>query len=280
MTNSIKIKGVVAAMGLALAGGANAAVLQFSPNTGNSSFFFTSFDGVAGRSYGIELRASDDALQLDELRALANGGAAFSLSFQLPNLAAFYGNFNNVEWGLVAADSTQSSPTGSAGTRILQTTADANNVSALGSAVFGAAESLQNLIQFNISSACNTPGAACTATSTSDTQYLGGSNWGSSYGIGALTYGQPVSDVNSSIQELVFIEPDVAVEPGNEFLIDFIPTINTQLMVNGAPVLAKLDFGNNLLTISASPIPVPAAVWLMGSALVGLGAASRRKQGA
>jgi hypothetical protein len=70
-------------------------------------------------------------------------------------------------------------------------------------------------------------------------------------------------------------------EGGVSSLVDFYFLEMTQFSGNDAPALLgtwELLTDGTLQFNGAAPIPVPAAVWLMGSALVGLAGVKRRKQ--
>lgn len=277
--SNLKLKGIVAAVGLALAGTASAAVLQFNPSTGNSSFMFTSFDETTGHSYVSELTNGAGVLRLDGLLSLIAGGP-FSQTYSLSGLSSNYSTsvFNNpiggVRWGVVAADSTRSdvnNPT-SAGARIIQTT-PGDISDRLGQAVGNSTDNMTGLLgTLNASNACNA--SPCAATSAASPNYVGGASWSENWGLpGGLSNSQSVLNANASVLAMSLLAPDVS-NPGLE---DFVSLIQTPLSVNGAAVKATLNFASNTLTISGTAVPLPAAVWLLGSALVSTGALSRRK---
>lgn len=267
-----RVKSFAAAVMLATAGSASAATLDFLPISGNSSLFFTSFDFVAGRSYFSQLNAVSGpvtgGVRMDDI--LNNLGASWT--FNLPGLNAFYANSSaaNVLFGAGAADTNfMPAPSGPVlGRRLLMSfSAGGSGPTSTNTAINNAGINLENFhnsFQGVGPGLCNT--SPCTATSPSDLSYAGGGNWGATWGFPS---GSSLATQLSS--------PDLdfyLLEPSN--FQGFPPATVTQLAFNGINLRGHLDIGSDTFTIQA--VPVPAAVWLFGSALVSLAVIRRREE--
>lgn len=260
----MKLKALAAAVALVAAGNANAA-LTFPTTTGNGSLMFTSFDEVAGRSYFTELTANAGSttagvVRMDDI--LSNLGGTWT--FTLNGLNTFYqgSTGTNVLAGIGAGDTIG---TGAFANRRLLT-----SVSEGGSApTFTNAQTRDagtNLDTF----AANCTTFPCTATSPSDTTYAGVGSWSASWGFPGLSSNSTDFDgpITWDFYLAITGTSGALAAPYNQ-------------VVNGATVFkATLNLASNTLTLTgadANPVPVPAAVWLLGSALLGMAGVGRRK---
>lgn len=255
------------AMSLAAISGANAswdAGATF-PDVGNGEALLTVFDNVNFKSYALDL-----GIRYDDLVS----GAAFNGQTKTVDLSVFGGSLSNVQWHVAAASSqyVNSDYTEERFDKygFLITTAQGTTRSVAGATpeaafnlysgvvnqfVIGAAAGLQ----MNAGTAADNTGVSGVAPANA---YVGGTNWGT-YFDGKLS-----GDSLGAIGETLDL-----------WRYGFAGAESTS-----NPIAIKLGsislVGNTLTFNAAAPeVPVPAAVWLMGSALAGLGgiARSRRK---
>ena len=233
---------------------ANAAIVTAAPSTGSSSFLFFAYDG-AGQSYLKGL-----TLTLDGLLAAPTTTQSFSLA----GLSAqFATSITNPVWGVVASDSV--SPGGFKGYRIItsaDTTWTASTFPTTNSGTKNSAVALGNFLN-TADDGTAVAGVTIQSTSTSDQQYAGQGSWAFNWGnngpsdTSALTNGAQLA----------------------AWLLDT-GTVGTPTGI-GKPTKTllsnwQLDLGSNQLVYAPSAVPVPAAIWMLGSALVALTGIRRR----
>ena len=244
-----KLKPLAVAITLAFVQqGAHAAPVAFDATTGNSSFLFFAFDATPGveKSFiqGLNTR-------LDNIVAAPNAQQTFNLA-GLSNL--FAGSLNAV-WGVVAADAVGS---GFSNFRVV-TSANTANGAPLPNAT--ALRSATTAFQNFVFAAGN--GNPIATTVTSDPAYAGQPLWSANWG------GQLPNAVNSLTNGSVL----------SAWLIDA-GTINN---ANRTPVTIALNKwqlnlnGANGAQLVYAPVPVPAALWLLGSSMMGLISVARRR---
>jgi len=278
-----KMKHAAAALALAIAGQAGAQTLTALPGTGNPSLFFVAIDEAAGRSYFSEMVATagsttTGALRMDDVLSNPTGSwtinlsglNAFTAGSSTP-LADIYGGFGAAEANPTVGGGT-TVQTGSR--RILASVAEDapapnyNNGMVLNAPGF--ITNFHNSFQGVGDGLCNT--SPCVATSGSALNYAGLTN-PSLQGIGlqlGLSAGPTTAD---SLSGTVAWDLYLAVSNSNTQIL---AATVTQLALR-----AVLNLATNTLTISSPNIvPVPAAVWLFGSAVLGLVGVGRRKKGA
>jgi hypothetical protein len=247
------MKALAVAVALAATGVANAAI--DSPSTGNGELFLTVYDTTVGNEASFNLGLN---INLDSFNG--NGSYTFNNIFSDPVFTANFdaGNFatqSNWKWNVVGAASLPSFEE-----RVMYTEvssgASINNAAAQNAA----GSTLTYQTSLGTCDSCGTNVAA-------DPRYAG-ANWGSN-----MNQAAPVSDSGSLGDSLYFYLA------ANNILNDpnFDPA-SSAAMTQYAYTW-KLD-SNGTLTYNAvgAPVPVPAAVWLLGSALVGLVGVARRRE--
>jgi len=268
-------KHALAALAIAVAGQAGAQTITNLPATGNSSYYFVALDEVAGRSYFSELVANAGStttgvLRLDDLISNPTGSWTVTLS-GLNTFAAGSASLDNLFGGFGAADTDAVNGGGSTpatGNRRLVTSvaAGAAKPAFSNSAVTGAGNNFGTFAANENALLCGGP---CVATTSTAANYAGISNGG----VG-LQWGNPagafIGDAFSG--EIAW---DIWVAASSSAVL------SAQSNVTALALHAVLDLATNVLTISGpqTAVPVPAAVWLLGSAMLGFVGIGRRKKG-
>jgi hypothetical protein len=281
-----KAKHALAAVALAIAGQAGAQTLSALPATGDPSFFFVAIDEAAGRSYFSELVSNAGsttvgALNMSEIISNPNGNWTITLSGlntftsgTSTALADIFGGFGAAEANATVGGGT-TPQTGSR--RVIASVAqgaDGTSVSpAFNNGQISAAAT--NIGNFHNSFQGVGPGlcdtSPCVATSGSALNYAGLTN-PSLLGLGTQ-FGLPSGpSIGDSLAGTVAWDLYLAVSNSTSQVA---AATVTQLALR-----AVLDLATNTLTITSNVVPIPAAVWLFGSALLGLFGIGRRKSGA
>ncbi|MFO1436093.1 MAG: VPLPA-CTERM sorting domain-containing protein [Gammaproteobacteria bacterium] len=245
----MKLKALAAAVALLAAGNANALVINNLASTGNSQFLFTAYDDTAAKSYVVGLN-----FDMDTLLANPTGTQTFSLA----GLSSFFSGITTANWSVTAGDQTG---TGNFLGRRILTSANtaATSFTTTNSGVKNSAIAFDAYV--NTTTAC-TAFTPCTQATSSDPAYAGQGAWSFNWG----------NNGPSNIGTLA---------NGSELAAWLLSTSSQSLA--GAATASKLagtwklNLTANTLTYSAA-VPVPAAVWLMGSALTGLVSVGRRRK--
>lgn len=257
------------AMSLAAASGAHASwdtgYNNSNVSVGNGEALFEAFDDTLGVSYVLDLGVRYDALV---------SGAAFNGQHFTVDLSVFSGSTaGNVSWQIVAGSGDKRNGSGS--------TAGTNNFSKYGFLMTVASDAvladytnahttgiIANYLT-TLNSTVNITGDSADATSVNNavtesaafgSKFVGGTTT-SSFGSGLAldTYG------------------DIAGETMNMWRLGFGATSGAKQ----SNILAgTVNLTGNTLTLNstaAPTVPVPAAIWLLGSALTGLGGIARRR---
>lgn len=279
-----KAKYALAALALAVAGQSGAQVVSNLPSGGNSSLYFVALDEVAGRSYFSEIVANagsttTGAVRLDDIVSNPSGTWTISLS-GLNTFAAGSASLDNLFGGFGAADTSATVGGGS-------TPATGNRRALASNAAGSAAPGINNgmiasstgfganyeafLGQISGSAAGQCPSSPCIATASSDNTYAG---IGNGAGIG-LSWGNPAAPTigNGFAGGTVAWDIYLAVTTSTSA----IGAANVTLLA----LTAVLNLANNTLMISGPggpDVPIPAAVWLLGSAMLGFLGIGRRKK--
>jgi hypothetical protein len=228
---------------------ANAAIVAAAPSTGSSSFLFFAYDS-AGKSFLKGL-----TLTLDGMLAAPTTTQSFSLA----GLSAqFASSTTDPVWGVVASDSV--SPGGFKGYRIITWTA--STFPTTNSGTKNSALALGNFLN-TADDGTAVAGVTIQTSLTSDQQWAGQSSWASNWGnngpanTSALTNG-------AQLAAWLLDTGTVGTPTGIQ------KPAKTQLSN------WQLDLGSNQLVYAPSAVPVPAAIWMLGSALVALTGIRRR----
>jgi hypothetical protein len=256
------------AVSLAAASGANAAWNTGNDPLlidGNGELVLLAFDPVTQNSYTQDL-----GITFNQLRA----GYAGSINLDPAHIAIFGGNYSNVQYTVLAGSNTQYNADYSdfnysergfiyslnPGQAVWETNAANNDNAIAGQLPF--LDLIGSATGLNTSPAAN-PGYSVAAGGLG---YAGSDLNGVGYFEGAL--GRDLSGSNGSAVEMWlkgYTQDDGFGDPLNLLL--------------GTATL-NLAGGNGSISFasSAPEVPVPAAVWLLGSALVGLGGVARRRR--
>jgi hypothetical protein len=252
----LRMKSLAVAVALVATGVAHAAI--DSPNTGNGEMFLTIWDPTVGNeaSFNIGLNLNIDSSG-GKTAFNGNGSYTFSNIFSDP---VFTSNFNatnlsemaNWKWNITAGatipsfDERAMFTENSAGVQL--------NNSAAQNAAAGV------LTYQTALGSCDSCGTHVKASPT-----YAGDNYGKDFNGNA-----PVNNAGSIGQSLFFYLAE------NNFLNDFLPDGNA-IMTQYAYQWSLDANGNLTYNAVGAPVPVPAAVWLLGSALAGLVGVARRR---
>ncbi|MBI2799239.1 MAG: VPLPA-CTERM sorting domain-containing protein [Gammaproteobacteria bacterium] len=260
MKLSSKLKTMVVAIGMVGASqAANAAVVQFDANplipssANNSSILFFAYDSLSGKSFieGLNKR-------LDDIVTAPNTTQTFSVA----GLNSFFGPTNNAIWGVVAADNVGAMFKGYRNLTSFDSTSVNGPVGVLASGVKNASAAFQAyLVAADKGFVAGTP---VTATSSVDPSFAGNGAWADTWGANYATSNAALLVNGATLTAWLY------------------DTANSASGIK-VPLLTKLNNWNlNLSTDSlvyAAPaaVPVPAALWMLGSSLMGLVTVGRRR---
>jgi hypothetical protein len=264
---NLKLKSLVAAVAMVAAGAANAAILTDSFNggaglttgTGDGELFLSIFDPSVNQSLVLDLNLTVNQFRFN------NASLINTFSVTDPTLQGFIAASPNqtlMRWNLGGLSNMGFGPDlglvtthGNAGATIDpdESTFDGN---ALTSGM-GFIEAYANV----------NPGTAVVG-STTPAGHMGGF-WAGTVG-GALRFNnEHIGFGGGELMSFIFADENDTL--GNPTLVQAFA--NAEWMVD--PVLGKVSYAGEM----TSPVPVPAAVWLFASGLLGLvGIARRRKQ--
>jgi len=256
---AFSLKAVAVAMGMmGIAQCAGAAILTNMPSSGNGSFLFVAVDDT-NKSWiqGINFTLEDSV------------GTA-QQTFNLTGLQAFFAGSTNAVWGVIAADAVNNGESFNGYRMAYSLATDTTQDSILSNpghnqfAVRNSAETLQTWL--NRSDDGNrTPGVALTSTTDADIYNL---------------YNDDAIGLDISSQGQFYV---TGLVDGSE--------LTNWIFDNGPDALElyddsfyskqsnwRLNLSSNQLVYApaAAPVPVPAALWLLGSALVGVTGIRRR----
>lgn len=258
----LNLKSVAVAVALAgAAAGAHASAISTKPSTGNSSLVLTVFDATAGKSYFAEIGGAGT------LNSINTG------TFSMSGLSGlFTGDPSNIFWSVVAGDTTLDAGASFVfGQRLLATSLTAPSLGGVNGQMPGLGAT--NLETFD-SQACGAiaAGSPCIANTATDATYAGVPQWNADFGGNSVLSGNFLSAATS--MALWLMTPDSSLDEFSAFL--------------GAPVAtqtaytAAINLANGTITISSDggtpEVPLPAAVWLFGSALGAMGIIGRRRK--
>lgn len=259
-----KLKALVAAVAFCAAGGANAAIDLGGTGLGdNTELFLSAWDPVAQVSYtrdmGVHFADFLTTAQYNPATYLGTDNTVWATVFAASNSGDIRWNVaavNNFNSGFTNVATYGYMTTSNDPASLIKSTTDVN-LSSIDNAIANGKGFAQS-VNVNFNPALNdTTSAASPAGS-----YAGGPTWNNNFG-GVVGY---ANDAGLG-QSLAFYQVG--------FNSDF-----SESVVNQLAGLFQLG-SNGTLTYTVAggaPVPVPPALWLLGSALVGLVSVARRKR--
>lgn len=253
----ISLKTVAAAVALAVA--ATPALAVESTTTGNSTMFVTVFDPVLGASVVQDLGLN----YADFLRSAVTPNTGYEANFSI-DMSVFTqvgSSLSDLQYSIFAGDAVGNyTNTEVIGTASL--TATPTGINSYVTGMLGSSGAANVFAQWN--NTCGTSSVTCVGTSFSST-YFG--NFADDFG-GNLLAGAS-GNVGSVLGFYSFRRS--AIGAGDPF-------IATQYANAGGAATWLLSADGTLTyNLEASPVPLPAAVWLLLSGLAGVGVVGRRK---
>lgn len=277
-----------AALTMGFVGQAGAASVGLTlPSTNNGELFLTAWDEVAQKSYNRQFEVNLESFLPNSLGGDKTPDSGLTLSFAGDALfsSTFAGSDpNNIRWNIATADNTvvpgqtQTSP---GAVRLLTTSTSSSGFALSNIGVASAANNANSYMEavnkmgadFGQPGPCGSgTGTSCATSDPADFGWGGNtSTWGESFG----SLGN-VGNAGTGYSELFFYY----VTPGAGLGFQ---TAN-QVIFQNALGFAKWSLaadGTATYSVPGSPVvPIPPAVWLLASGVVGLIGVARRKNAA
>ncbi len=254
MKTSMKI--LAASVALAMSGIANAAILQSDGTVGSGELFLTAWDEVGQQSYSLDL----GILQRD---FMANTSQTLSYDLSADTNFANFMNNSGVVYAIAGGDDSFQVAetygfviTSSSGIDSVRQGAQTTSM------IAGVVASIDNMALNSNADAGDMTNFAANLSSYSipgDTGYFGVGTWSVNAG------GKPFVTIGNIDSSIPFYFAGIAA--------DYATGVVTEL-----PNVWTLTSAGQLTYAAPSAVPVPAAVWLFGSGLLGLVSVARRRK--
>jgi hypothetical protein len=257
--NNLKAKVAVVALALSSALPASAALTN--TDGGNSSLMLTVWNGTVSYTRNLGTTLSGFLTSYGDVSShLFAGDSVFTTAFGTTAATA-------LNWNIVAGDNLNTGSTNPAQT--LVTGPQGGGLDLFNGATIGIANANINTQMAFMNSAC---GAASSCTVAAGANGDGGATgWSNLNAFTFETAGIGAVDAQSvPVKLAMYLFASNASGPGAN-------GATTQFSVNGQESYWTLDAATGNVTWNVASVPVPAAVWLLGSGLLGLIGVGRRK---
>lgn len=266
-TMKVNMKALVAAVALCATGGANAAIDLGPGSLGNNmELFFSVWDPVkqvsVTRDLGIHFEDFLSTEQFQSRQWLASDNTVFSSTFAQSNP-------NDLRWNVAGANEFNSNGTNLSTYGFMTTTQEPisqiqtalvnDPATAVGAAIIMSKGYAQTVNGSDMDAAVNN---TTSATVNDGGAYAGSGKWNNTFGgvFGGIKNDAAVGESMAFYQ----------IAMNGEF---------TQAIVNPLAGTFQLAANGDLTyDVAVAPVPLPPAVWLLGSALIGLAGIARRKR--
>lgn len=272
---SLKLKLASAAVALALAAPAQAALTGANTATGGS-LFLTVWNGTASyvRNLGILLQdvlnSAPDAATGPNSAWVAETGFTFTNAGDALFTQMFGGSLTGAQWNIVASEAV--STAGKHFVATFDVAAPAFNTTALNNAAdrIGNFGGTQNTDTLNwVSGSCNAQNSCATTDNGGVQSGNNPSVWGPTLNVAGMV--DTAADGAEAIDFWFAHHGASALAAAN--LFQFKNSMN-----EGQWTLAADGTATYALAAAVAPIPLPGAVWLFASGLLGFGAVARRRK--
>ncbi len=236
---------------------------------GNGGLIISVYDSVRGVSISEYLGL--DLLDFLPGNTNATPDAGLVLDFgAIQGWSATFGTSNaaDIKYTVTAADYLRDTGHAYLGSSLLTTLAPGVSTTIRNNAMYGAITAERSFIggALNGLGGCNGTNP-CTAATSADGSYAGAASWGDRY-----NNQLPVSAATTVGTAMGFYQVSASSDSqfNNATVVQYAST------TGAAQWLLTAD-GHLTYTVPGAPVPLPAAVWLLLSGLVGMGTVSRRR---